>query len=529
MNKRERWQKYMEYVAFTGVFLVLCFFLYEYTIYTVNSDASSELVLAKHLADSGGRIIANDWYYSTEVIIFSDQLAYELMFLFTENWSVVRFGGTLIILAVLLLSLYYFCLETVGKRHFPLLAVLVMLPLSSIYFDMVHKFSYYSLFLTTGFIAIGAGMQFAKESSRFKYPMLILGVVISVAGGLMGLRLILTLYIPLALASLMYVWLNKIPKDTKKILSGTAMITGAALIGVIINQTVISKNYSSYNYTTISFKAFSQDGLEKIINSLLELLGYQNGTQVFSKAVLSNAMSGLLLVMSIYCVIQVICNRSKFTAPQQIATYFYLVAVVTLALLYSFTTMQYAEYHSIQAMVHGLPPIFLCFNNKECHGKIGQRIILGICSLALLCGAINYNEMRKVDQTRGQRESAKFLVENGYTQGYASFWNGNVMTELSNGVLEMWVWDEKFADITDPDDIVPWLQSKAHDQPPAAGKVFIFMSANEAYYCEFTKNFSEEDIVFKTENFQEGAIDEYLVYGFDSYEEMRAKFIGQTD
>ena len=201
---------------------------------------------------------------------------------------------------------------------------------------------------------------------------------------------------------------------------------------------------------------------------------------------------------------------------------------MTLGLLYSFTTMQYTEYHSVQAMVHGLPPIFLCFQNGEFHGKTGWRIVLGICSLALLCGAINYNQMRKVDQTRGQRESAEFLVENGYTQGYASFWNGNVMTELSNGVLEMWVWDERFADITDPDEIVPWLQSKTHNQPPAAGKVFIFMSANEAYYSEFTKNFSEEDIVFKTENFREGATDEYLVYGFDSYEEMRVKFIGQT-
>lgn len=110
------------------------------------------------------------------------------------------------------------------------------------------------------------------------------------------------------------------------------------------------------------------------------------------------------------------------------------------------------------------------------------------------------------------------------TQGYASFWNGNVMTELSDGVLDMWVWDESFAGLEDPDKVTGFLQLKSHKVPPAGGRVFVLLSANEDMYCGFADNFREENVAFKTAAYTPGAIDEYIIYGFDSYEEMRRQF-----
>ena len=42
--------RYLPWLVFAGTLFVLIFFLARYTVYTLNSDASSELVLAKHLA-----------------------------------------------------------------------------------------------------------------------------------------------------------------------------------------------------------------------------------------------------------------------------------------------------------------------------------------------------------------------------------------------------------------------------------------------------------------------------------------------
>lgn len=106
MKKLSEKQKYIDWFIFAGVFFVLCFFLARYTVYTLDSDAASELVLAKHLADAGGGIMSKNWYYSTELEFLNDQLAFELMFFLTDNWRVVRMGGTLILITLLLISLY---------------------------------------------------------------------------------------------------------------------------------------------------------------------------------------------------------------------------------------------------------------------------------------------------------------------------------------------------------------------------------------------------------------------------------------
>lgn len=520
--------RFLEWGTFAGVLLVLSFFLWRYTPYTLDSDAASELVLAKHLADSGGAILSKNWYYSTELKVLCDQLAFELMFLFTDNWRFVRMGGTMILLALLVLSVYYFCRETGCRRRFPLLAALILLPLSETYFKIVFKFTYYIPYLITGFAVIAAGIQFVTGGGRKRYAALVLAALLSLTAGLLGFRLLLNLYIPLVLAVLMYLWLNKGTSLKKKLLAGTGALTAAALIGCLMNQTILAKQYCFQDFTQLSFAGFSFRGVENFLGGLLEILGYRAGAPVFSQALFPTALSGILLLLCFYCAGYIACHRDRFSAAQQIAAYYYLAVVLVFCLLYCLTDMQYTNYHSIQAAIQGLPLIFICFGKRESFGKAGRGILWGLICVALLCGALQYNAMRKEDKTRALRETVQFLAENGYREGYASFWNGNVTTELSNGALEMWVWDEhELAELEDPDEIGPWLQSKEHDQPPE-GKVFILLTANEAYYCEFAQNFTEDNVIFKTANYEPGAIDEYIIYGFDSYAEMRSQFYGQN-
>ena len=52
---------------------------------------------------------------------------------------------------------------------------------------------------------------------------------------------------------------------------------------------------------------------------------------------------------------------------------------------------------------------------------------------------------------------AAWLVDNGYTEGYATFWNCNAMIELTSGKLDVWTL------MSLNDDVVPdWLQKKDH-------------------------------------------------------------------
>lgn len=67
----------------------------------------------------------------------------------------------------------------------------------------------------------------------------------------------------------------------------------------------------------------------------------------------------------------------------------------------------------------------------------GARQLLGV----VLAGCFTVCAVNTVRQEienpylahKGLDAAADWLVDNGYTEGYATFWNGNAMTELTNG------------------------------------------------------------------------------------------------
>ena len=66
-----------------------------------------------------------------------------------------------------------------------------------------------------------------------------------------------------------------------------------------------------------------------------------------------------------------------------------------------------------------------------------------------------------------------WLEEQGYEQGCATFWQANVVTELSDGAIEMWQ-VEDLASLTPR----PWLQKTSHAALPE-GSVFVLAAPGE--------------------------------------------------
>ena len=70
-------------------------------------------------------------------------------------------------------------------------------------------------------------------------------------------------------------------------------------------------------------------------------------------------------------------------------------------------------------------------------------------------------------------EVADWLHEQGYTRGYATFWQANVITELTDGAIEMWQ-VEDLASLA----MRPWLQKTSHASPPE-GRTFVLARPGE--------------------------------------------------
>ena len=198
--------RYLPWLVFAGTLFVLLFFLARYTVYTLDSDASSELVLAKLLSGEG-RLHTEDWLYGSELRVFYSQLIFTPLFYVFESWRAVRFTGTLIMLAALVFSFYWFCRETDSRSSFAPAAMLMLLPLSRIYFDVLYKFAYYLPHAVMGFAVPAALWGYAGRKregrSRRAGLLLTLGALLSFAVGLNGVRLLLTLYAPMLLSALL--------------------------------------------------------------------------------------------------------------------------------------------------------------------------------------------------------------------------------------------------------------------------------------------------------------------------------------
>lgn len=89
-----------------------------------------------------------------------------------------------------------------------------------------------------------------------------------------------------------------------------------------------------------------------------------------------------------------------------------------------------------------------------------------------------------------------WLTKQGYTQGYATFWDGNVLTEWSNGQIEMWVVQD-FNDM----EINQWLQKTSHQQPPE-GEVFILTTKEELESMNLSQLYWWSNVVYEEDDSQ---------------------------
>ena len=73
----------------------------------INSDSSSEMILADILNHKGG-VITNQWFYSSEIRVLNTQLGYRLaLFLLPDNWHRARVLAIALFLLILAFSAIY--------------------------------------------------------------------------------------------------------------------------------------------------------------------------------------------------------------------------------------------------------------------------------------------------------------------------------------------------------------------------------------------------------------------------------------
>ena len=516
-------------------------FLHTHLTFLLDSDMSSELILSKLLVTEK-TILTHNWYYSTELRVLNTQLVYSFFFKLFSGWHRVRWLSILSMIIMMLAACCFLFSQLKMRELFWVAATILVLPFSKDYFNFVLKGAYYFPHIIVSFVSVGLiELQISMLGKKKKTLVLLLLFTLSFIAGLGGPRQVIIVYIPALLAGLFLlakeihaIYLEKhnirccFSKIQSEYLSyGTAVTLAfiGSVTGYYINSNVFRKKYEFYYYD-IYFAGFDFSRLNLVLNGFFNGVGYTNG-EVLSLSLVNNAISIIWTMLTALAIIYAL-RHSKDISPQ-----YYRFSALTafsymfFTALYLFTNLEYRDRYNIPIVVFSIPCILLYFKTVIRLPRFKYIPALVMALLIIIRSVGFYEGVAKTDSTYELRKIVHILSDNGYREGYATFWNANVITELSNGNIEVWNWGDYTNDFGCIDQVHEWLQLKSHVYEHPDGKVFWVLTEDQNNKMHFTKNLSAGHLIYRTpEEVNWDILDDnkkigtYFVYGFSCYEEM---------
>ena len=531
--------------------LAICLTLkttYYATEHYLDGDASSELVLANHLAETG-QVLSSDWYYSTELRVLNTQLVYAPLFRIFSDWHMVRFVGALIMQALLVFSFAYLCKQTsLSLGAFFLGAALLISPTSIAYGRIVLYHCYYMPHIILSFLIVGL---YLSACSRYRqqqmFPFIIrfvLLILISFMSGLGGIRQLVITHAPLCLLPVFlffYSALNTpVPSTFSEKRAYFIPAFGAAsfaVIGYIVNTSILSGQFDFSHQTGITYRIIDSDKISTLFYSIVNLFGFQDSSSLFTVAGIASLGGVCIAAYCIFCSLHRLlhsdCAAAKF--PASIISLFGISAFCILLAIFMIADSEWLTGYIrflIPSVVWFIP--FLCVQYDDaCLSlsvlKVSDALLLSVLMCFIPDIATNtrfflphpdsyilrYEGLYNNDKLVQQLENCiQPIYDQGFSQGYSTFWNANTLTEMTDGQIKMiGLTLNKDEDTNDHEAAPPsfsylkWLTLKSYlDLEPE--KVFLLLTSaeNEAY---LEMPFEDKgEVIYEDDG-------HFIVYGFD--------------
>lgn len=412
----------------------------------LDADMASELVLARQLV-SEGTPFSSQWYYSTEVRLLNTQLVFApLMALFGGNWQLVRTLGCMILLGILAASCLYAARAIGAKRPYAMaFAGLTICVCSPLYAQNVIIGAYYIPHAVLAFLMLGLYGRWLRRTRRLLAAALL---ALAFVMGMSSIRYLLSAIVPLAGAAL---WQFVFPAEEEERERAAAQWKAAALglgvgaagaAGYVIGKKLLPLLFhiNADYYGSAGYASFSQHDLgmqlQTVIYGLLYGMGFEDGVPLFGVQGILNALVLLELFAAGLLLIRAMRHGQDEAGRAGILT---LVFAFALSLT-SFVLLRsvYFDRYWLPVMMLGAPVLALCLSTEK-NGVLRVLAMLLFAGTVLLGSASTmYYSMRNPQLERdGRLDIVQTAGEHGLTKGYATFWNANVITEASDGAIDV--------------------------------------------------------------------------------------------
>ena len=435
----------------------------------LDSDMSSELVLAKQLV-SEGRLFSSQWYYSTEVRLLNTQLVFTpLMALFGGDWQLVRTAGCVILLAILALSCV--CAAKAigaGTPYALFFAGLTICVCSPLYAQNVIIGAYYVPHAVLMYLTMALYGRWLRSRRRV---LAVLLLALAFVMGMSSVRYLLVSIVPLAGAALwQYIFPEENEEEQRTMTQHQAAFLGLGVgvmgaAGYAAGKKLLPLlfHFDGSYYAGTGYASFSQHDLgmqvQSVIYGLLYAMGFEDGVPLFGVQGALNALILLELFVSTMLVIRALRKRIKGAGRVGILMLVFVSAVSML----SFVLLRsvYFDRYWLPVMMVGAPVLALCVSTEK-NGVLRVLAVLLFAGTVLLSSASTmYYSMRNPQLERdGRLDIVQTARAHGLFKGYATFWNANIITEASDGEIDVagveWVMQNGVVDAIKP---ARWLET----------------------------------------------------------------------
>lgn len=492
----------------------------------IDSDMSSEMVLADLMNQEGDWLLSKGWGYSTEIRVFYLQLIYRItLLIFPHNWFAARMLGQAVWILLLVLCTLYagHVLRLRGSGVWAAAALICPFGTDHLWFSLFGGF--YLPHMILMLLSFALAIQFVHSSENkaaFCLVPLLLLALVSFVNGLGSLKGLMAVYLPMLMAAVLALVFSihsgpgcvSVRSAEFRFLIGAAVSAASAAAGYLVNSVVLAARYDFMNQNGLTWNKLDLNAFLDSIAGFLSLFGFPHGNVMSLYSVLG-AFSFIIAAAVLISLVFLIKKYQSLPFGTQLLLVTFLCSVILQASIFSFTENSLGYVLSYWWLTT-IPMVFLLmqaawqqFSFRLPAGRLLCAAAFMLCmvfvSIASTHTYFTSAAFRAVPEMKAAEE---WLLGNGYREGYALFWKANVLTEWSSGQLDVRVVDGYHLDVTEPHS---WLEKHSHQTPPK-GKVFLLTTASELWGAH-KESIRNDYNVYWDEN-------DYLIMAFDSYDEM---------
>lgn len=566
VQEKSRKENKIPWLVLGLVFLMLVFLNLFYLENWLDSDMAAEMIFSKLLSEEGKWLATDSWYYSTEFRVLYTQILMEPLFFIFRDWHTIRVITNLLTY-LLLVGSYFYMMKPLRLRSGLVVftSVLLLLPFSETFLthmQMGNTYMWHLLLICFVFglflrLSENAAVQEGAKNKGQKAKnaaMLFFYSLLSLICGLSGVRYLLALQVPMVFTAAVVLIKSEafsglrreVSADRMKVLfSGIRLsylfysLLGAvwALAGYALNVLAVAESFDFQTYEVTNFISVYQgiflERLQNILGSLLMLFGYipdkaflsLRGAVTLAAFVMLGGIffltwrTGRLLALSpssdtgnargnAQTRHGEIGKRESGGNHRRFLLCFLIVAFAVNTFVFLFTTSTMVPRYYLTVYLFVPPMIAVYFEEEKMPlDRIMAAAVLCAC-LVLATGKCVYSFV-STDKNEDKRSVCKFLEEEGYTFGYGTYWNANIITELTNGTVEV-----ANVDQLDQLNYFYWSSPKKYYEEEHSGKTFLLLTVQEKEEYAEEPVVSEGKIVYEDES--------YVVYHFDDVSDWEA-------